>query len=57
MSTSTVQHRATEHRDSPHRRARYRDVLGAGEFRAIFAANIVTMLGNVVAAVALTVLV
>ena len=38
-------------------RARYRDVLGAGEFRAIFAANIVSMLGSVVAAVALTVLV
>ena len=38
-------------------RARYRDVLGVGEFRAIFAASIVSMLGNVVAAVALTVLV
>ena len=32
-------------------------MLGAAEFRAIFAANIVSMLGNVVAAVALTVLV
>jgi MFS family permease len=42
---------------SPTSRARYRDVLGAAEFRAIFAANIVSMLGNVVAAVALTVLV
>ena len=41
----------------PADRARYRDVLGVGEFRAIFAANIVSMLGNVVAAVALTVLV
>lgn len=38
-------------------RARYLDVLGVGEFRAIFAANIVAMLGSVVAAVALTVLV
>jgi predicted MFS family arabinose efflux permease len=62
MSTSTAQHRATQyratqHRDPPDRRARYRDVLGVAEFRAIFAANIVSMLGNVVAAVALTVLV
>jgi Major Facilitator Superfamily len=32
-------------------------VLGSAEFRAIFVANIVSMLGNVVAAVALTVLV
>ena len=32
-------------------------MLGAAEFRAIFVANIVSMLGNVVAAVALTVLV
>ena len=38
-------------------RARYRDVLGQREFRALFLANIVSMLGNVVAAVALTVLV
>lgn len=38
-------------------RARYRDVLGVAEFRAIFVANIVSMLGNIVAAVALTVLV
>jgi MFS family permease len=37
--------------------ARYRDVLGVAEFRAIFVANIVSMLGNIVAAVALTVLV
>lgn len=41
----------------PARKARFRDVLGVGEFRAIFAAHIVSMLGNVVAAVALTVLV
>ena len=38
-------------------RARYRDVLGVSEFRAIFVASVVSMLGNVVAAVALTVLV
>ena len=38
-------------------RASYRDVFGVGEFRAIFTANLVSMLGNVVAAVALTVLV
>ena len=65
MSTSSTttaqhratQHRATQHRASPHGRARYRDVLDAAEFRAIFAANIVSMLGSVVAAVALTVLV
>ena len=38
-------------------RARYRDVLGSAEFRAMFVADIVSMLGNVVAAVALTVLV
>ena len=37
--------------------ARYRDVLGVAEFRAMFLANIVSMLGNVVAEVALTVLV
>jgi len=57
VSTSATQHRVTEHGDPPHGRARYRDVLGAAEFRAIFAANIVSMLGSVVAAVALTVLV
>ena len=38
-------------------RARYRDVLGSAEFRVMFLADIVSMLGNVVAAVALTVLV
>ena len=38
-------------------RAGYGDVLGSAEFRAMFTANIVSMLGNVVAAVALTVLV
>ena len=38
-------------------RARYREVLGSAEFRAMFVADIVSMLGNVVAAVALTVLV
>ncbi|HUY52511.1 MAG TPA: MFS transporter [Streptosporangiaceae bacterium] len=44
-------------RGIPADRARYRDVLGIGEFRVIFVANIVSMLGNVVAAVALTVLI
>ena len=39
------------------RRASYRDVFGLHEFSVIFAANIVSMLGTVVAAVALTVLV
>jgi len=38
-------------------RARYGRVLGFGEFRVIFAANIASMLGSVVASVALTVLV
>ncbi|HWG64316.1 MAG TPA: MFS transporter [Streptosporangiaceae bacterium] len=38
-------------------RATYLNVLSAGEFRAIFLADIVSMLGTVVAAVALTVLV
>jgi hypothetical protein len=35
----------------------YRDALAVGEFRALFAAYIVSMLGDIVAAVALTVLV
>jgi len=35
----------------------YRDVLGAGEFRVNFAADVVSMLGNFMAAVAPTVLV
>src|SRR5690348_3922043 len=41
----------------PGRRASYREVLGQREFRIIFVADIVSLLGNVVAAVALTVLV
>ena len=57
MSTSTTHGAAARHRDSPDSRARYRDVLGVAEFRAIFAADIVSLLGTVVAAVALTVLV
>lgn len=44
-------------RDLQPERARYRHVLSVGEFRAIFVADIVSMLGNVVAAVALTVLI
>src|SRR5215468_10506476 len=55
--TPTAQGRAAPHRGTPPARASYRDVLGVAEFRAIFAADIVSMLGNVVAAVALTVLV
>ena len=35
----------------------YRDALAVGEFRALFSAYIVSMLGDIVAAVALTVLV
>src|SRR6201996_6581919 len=42
---------------TPDARARYRDVLGGGEFRVIFTASIVSMLGNVIASVALTVLI
>jgi MFS family permease len=57
MVTRRKKSHAAGHTGMPAGRARYRDVLGVGEFRAIFAANIVSMLGNVVAAVALTVLV
>jgi MFS family permease len=63
MSTRGKQAHAAAHPGTPAgpagrtTRASYRDVLGLGEFRAIFAANIVSMLGNIVAAVALTVLV
>lgn len=52
---STVDAAAPE--EAPAARARYRDVLGRGEFRSIFVANIVSMLGNVIASVALTVLI
>ncbi len=53
--TSTARQELPRH--LPPERASYRRVLGAGEFRAIFVADIVSMLGNVVAAVALTVLI
>lgn len=43
--------------EAPTDRARYCEVLRIGEFRTIFAANIVSMLGTVMAAVVLTVLV
>src|ERR1700761_2154288 len=43
--------------EAPAVRARYRDVLGRSEFRSIFVAKIVSMLGNVIASVALTVLI
>ena len=52
-----AQEQAGARPEKPPDRARYRDVLGVSEFRAIFVANVVAMLGNVVAAVALTVLV
>src|SRR5215472_5621505 len=57
MSTRGRHTSATPGMSAPDSRASYRDVLGAGEFRVIFAAHVVSMLGNVVAAVALTVLV
>src|SRR5215469_5259216 len=57
MSTRGKHARAASHPGPPAGRASYRDVFGVGEFRAIFTANLVSMLGNVVAAVALTVLV
>ena len=39
------------------RQARYGEVFGIAEFRAVFAAHVISMLGQVIAAVALTVLV
>src|SRR5215831_19254860 len=57
MTTAATRGPAASHQASISSRARYRDVLGVAEFRAIFAASIASMLGNVVAAVALTVLV
>src|SRR5262249_60328572 len=57
MTTAATQGPAARHQASISSRAMYRDVLGVAEFRAIFAANVVSMLGSVVAAVALTVLV
>src|SRR6516165_8783886 len=57
MSTPTAPGRTAPHQATPPARASYSEVLGNAEFRAIFVANIVSMLGNVLAAVALTVLV
>jgi hypothetical protein len=57
MSARDRQAPAAAQPAKPGRPARYRDVLGAGEYRAIFTANAVSMPGNIVAAVALTVLV
>ena len=57
VTTTAARSEPADHRASTAGRARYRDVLGAAEFRAVFAANLVSMLGSVVAAVALTVLV
>jgi len=57
MTAPTAPGRTAPRQGTPPARASYREVLGSAEFRAIFVANIVSMLGNVVAAVALTVLV
>ena len=57
MSTSTTARGGGPASGRRHGRARYGRVLGFAEFRVIFAANIVSMLGSVVASVALTVLV
>ena len=57
MPTRGKQARAVDHPDVPASRASYRDVLAVSEFRVIFVANVVSVLGTVVAAVALTVLV
>src|SRR5258706_13517951 len=57
MPTRGKQARAVDHPDAPASRASYRDVLAVSEFRVIFEANVVSELGTVVAAVALTVLV
>ena len=37
--------------------ARYRTLFGNAEFSALFAAHVISLLGNIIAAVALTVLV
>ena len=57
MTTTAAPSHSAGHRAPTPDRARYRDVLGVAEFRAVFAADLVSMLGNVLAAVALTVLV
>src|SRR5258708_20351253 len=57
MATRGKQAGAAGHPGLSGSRASYRDVLGVGEFRSIFAADIVSMLGTIVAAVALTVLI
>src|SRR6516162_9321335 len=57
MTAPTAPGRTAPRQGTPPTRASYREVLGSAEFRAIFVANIVSMLGSVVAAVALTVLV
>ena len=58
MSTASTNEQASAAGPPPAAdRASYRDVLGVGEFRVIFTADIVSMLGNIVAEVALTVLV
>src|SRR6516225_10658941 len=57
MSTPGKRARAAPGPGTATSRSGYRDVLGVSEFRVIFVANVVSMLGSIVAAVALTVLV
>lgn len=60
MSAGSVQHRrepGSAGQAGPPGQAGYRDVLAVAEFRALFTARIVSGLGSVVAAVALTVLI
>src|SRR5258708_30848516 len=57
MPTRGKRARGVDHPDASASRASYRDVLAVSEFRVIFVANVVSVLGTVVAAVALTVLV
>jgi predicted MFS family arabinose efflux permease len=57
VTTSAAQEQTAVAADPAPGRAQYRDVLGVREFRALFAAFVVAMLGNVIAAVSLTVLV
>jgi MFS family permease len=60
MSVDSTQQRGAPAGDRPDPvpgRASYREVLAVGEFRALFTAGIVSVLGSVVAAVALTVLI
>jgi hypothetical protein len=57
VTTSAAEEQTAAAPDRSQGRAQYRDVLGVREFRALFSAYVVASLGNVIAAVALTVLV